>query len=168
MQGQVLNYGIKRSLNMGKQIWNIERVYVRYNIKKWRENAPVTWKNLANRHGGNPPIEYDIYERVFISRAWCTDRPHSFWFSEIATVADPHHFKSTKDWEFFWLRFWNLRYFFISYVKILRFYKKNFLIRPLLGEVPVRFFRVVLGLRGMKKKFWARSKKIFLFFNFGP
>ncbi len=37
----------------------------------------------------------------------------------------------------------------ISYVKILRFYKKNFLIGPLLGEV--RFFRVVLGLRGMKK-----------------
>ncbi len=30
-------------------------------------------------------------------------------------------FKGTQDWEFFWLRFWNLRY-----VKILRFYKKKF------------------------------------------
>ncbi len=67
--------------------------------------------------------------------------------------------KGTQDWEFFWLRFWNLRYFFVSYVKILRFYKKKFLIGPLLGEV--RFFRVVLGLRGMKKNIWARSKKKF-------
>jgi hypothetical protein len=25
-----------------------------------------------------PPIEYDIYEGVFIRQAWCTDRPHSF------------------------------------------------------------------------------------------
>ncbi len=25
-------------------------------------------------------------------------------------------FKGTQDWEFFWLRFWNLRYFFDSYV----------------------------------------------------
>ncbi len=49
--------------------------------------------------------------------------------------------KGTQDWDFFWLRFWNLHYFFISYVKILRFYKKNFLIRPLFGEI--RFFRLV-------------------------
>jgi hypothetical protein len=35
---------------------------------------------------------------------------------------------------------------FVSYVKILSFYQKNFLIGLLLGEV--RFFRVVLGLRG--------------------
>ncbi len=35
-------------------------------------------------------------------------------------------FKGTQDWEFFWLRFWNLHYFFVSYVKILRFYKKKF------------------------------------------
>ncbi len=49
--------------------------------------------------------------------------------------------KGTQDWDFFWLRFWNLYYFFISYVKILRFYKKNFLIRPLLGVI--RFFRLV-------------------------
>jgi hypothetical protein len=37
-----------------------------------------------------------------------------------------------------------LRYFFVSYIKILRFYKKNFLIGPLLREV--RFFRGT-GLR---------------------
>jgi hypothetical protein len=34
--------------------------------------------------------------------------------------------KGTQDWEFFWLRFWNLPNFFVSYVKILRFYKKKF------------------------------------------
>ncbi len=50
-------------------------------------------------------------------------------------------FKGRQDWDFFWLRFWNLYYFFISFVKILRFYKKNFLIRPLLGEI--WFFRLV-------------------------
>ncbi len=68
-------------------------------------------------------------------------------------------FKGTQDWEFFWLRFWNLRYFFVSYVKILRFSKKNFLIGPLLGEV--RFFRVVIGLRRMKKNFELGPKKFF-------
>ncbi len=31
--------------------------------------------------------------------------------------------KGTQDWEFFWLRFWNLRYFFDSYVKILKWKK---------------------------------------------
>ncbi len=72
--------------------------------------------------------------------------------------------KGTQDWEFFWLRFWNLRYFFVSYVKILRFYKKNFLIGPLLGEV--RFFRVVLGLRRMKKNFELGPKKFFFLLQF--
>ncbi len=64
--------------------------------------------------------------------------------SRVAPVLHIFHenFKGTQDWEFFGLRFWNLRYFFVSYVKILRFYKKKFLIGPLLGEV--RFFRVVL------------------------
>ena len=46
-------------------------------------------------------------------------------------------------------------------IKILQ---KNFLIGPLLGEV--RFFRVVLGLRGMKKNF--ELGQIFFFFNYGP
>ncbi len=67
--------------------------------------------------------------------------------------------KGTQDWEFFWLRFWNLRYFFVSYVKILRLYKKKNFIGPLMGEV--RFFRVVLGLRGMKKNFELGQKKKF-------
>ncbi len=71
------------------------------------------------------------------------------------------YFKGTQDWEFFWLRFWNLRFFFVSYVKILRFYTKIFLIGSFLGEV--QFFRVVLGLRGMKKIFELGKKKfIFL------
>ncbi len=47
-------------------------------------------------------------------------------------------------------------------VKISRFCKKNFLIGPVLEEV--RFFRVVLGLRGMKKNFELGQKNIFLVF----
>jgi hypothetical protein len=38
--------------------------------------------------------------------------------------------------------------------------KKKILIGPLLGEV--RFFRVELGLRGMKKKFELGPKNFFL------
>ncbi len=70
-------------------------------------------------------------------------------------------FKGTQDWDFFWLRFWNLYYFFVSHVKILRFYKKSFLIVPFWGKV--RFFRVVLGLRGIKIVFNQGQK--FFFFN---
>jgi hypothetical protein len=51
--------------------------------------------------------------------------------------------------------------FFVSYVKILRFYKRNFLIGPLLGEV--RFFRGVLGLRRMKKIFEV-GQNFFIYF----
>jgi hypothetical protein len=41
--------------------------------------------------------------------------------------------------------------------------KKNFLIGPVLGEV--RFFHVVLRLRGMKKNFELGQKNIFSFFH---
>ncbi len=74
--------------------------------------------------------------------------------------------KGTQEWEFFWLRFWILYYFIVSYVKILRFCIKNFLIGPVLEEV--RFFRVVLGLRGMKKFFELGQKNIFNFFIYEP
>jgi hypothetical protein len=49
--------------------------------------------------------------------------------------------KGTQDWEFFWLWFWILCYFIVSYAQILRFCKKHFLIRPLLGEI--QLFRAV-------------------------
>ena len=68
--------------------------------------------------------------------------------------------KGTQDWDFFLLRFWNLHYFFVTYVKILRFYQKKILIGLFLGEV--RFFRVVLGLRGMEKHF-ELGQQIFFF-----
>ncbi len=44
----------------------------------------------------------------------------------MGTISYYLQLKGTQDWEFFWLRFWNLRYFFLRYVKILRFYKKIF------------------------------------------
>ncbi len=34
-------------------------------------------------------------------------------------------FKGTQDWEFFWLRFWILCYFIVSYAQILRYCKKQ-------------------------------------------
>jgi hypothetical protein len=47
-------------------------------------------------------------------------------------------------------------YFFVSYVKILKFKKKIFLIGPLLGEVR------------KKKKFKLGQNFFFIFFNYGP
>ncbi len=76
----------------------------------------------------------------------------------------PGLFKGTQEWEFFWLRFLILYYFIVSYVKILRFCKKNFLIGPVLEQV--RFFRVVLRLRGMEKNFELGKKNIFFIFLF--
>ncbi len=54
-------------------------------------------------------------------------------------------------------------YFFVSHVKILRFHKKIFWVGPFWGEV--RFFRVVLGLRRMKKNF-ELGQIFFIFFSF--
>ncbi len=75
-------------------------------------------------------------------------------------------FKGTLEWEFFWLRFWILSYFIVSYAKIIRFWGKNFWIGPSWGEL--RFFRVVLRLRGMKKFFELGQKNIFFFFIYKP
>ncbi len=64
-----------------------------------------------------------------------------------------------KNENFFGFDFEFLLFIVISYVKILRFCKKNFLIGPVLEEV--RFFRVVLALRGMKKFLELGQKNIF-------
>ena len=78
----------------------------------------------------------------------------------------PSAFQGTQDWDFFWFRFWNLYYFFDSYVKILRFKKKNFLIEPFWGEV--RFFHVVLRLRGIKIVVNLGQKKKFFNIIYDP
>ncbi len=62
--------------------------------------------------------------------------------------------KGTQEWEFFGFDF---EFCTIS----LRFCIKNFLIGPVLEKV--RFFRVVLGLRGMKNIFELGQKLFFLF-----
>ncbi len=107
------------------------------------------------------PLQNTYYANKYNKTALPQFVIHSWIFEN---EKDVNWFKGTQDWEFFWLRFWNLRYFFVSYVKILRFYKKFFLIGPLLGEV--RFFRAVLGLRGIKKNFELVPKKIFFLLKF--
>jgi hypothetical protein len=78
----------------------------------------------------------------------------------------PSPFKGTQDWEFFWLRFWILSYFIVSYAWIKRFWWNNFLIGPLLGEL--RLFRAVLRLRAIKKIFELGQKNILIFFIYEP
>ncbi len=110
-------------------------------------------------------LKYRIRRIARIAKSLC------FWIDkQLQAASKPdftqfHPFKGTQEWEIFWLRFWILYYFIVSYVKILRFCKTNFLIGPVLEEV--RFFRVVLGLRGMKKIFELGQKffLIFLFMN---
>ncbi len=68
---------------------------------------------------------------------------------------------------FFWLRFLNLYYFFVSYVcQNIKILQKKILIGPLLGEV--WFFRVVLRLCGIKKIFELGQKNILFFFIYEP
>ncbi len=71
---------------------------------------------------------------------------------DILHVRNP--IKGTQDWEFCWLQFWNLHYFFVSYVKILRFYKKIVWLGHYWGRYD--FYD--------EKNFWARSK-FFCFFS---
>jgi|LakMenE18May11ns_1017448.scaffolds.fasta_scaffold9429400_1 hypothetical protein len=92
--------------------------------------------------------------------------PNRFMKNPRKSASLPCPFKGTQDWDFFWLRFWNLQYFFVSYVNILKFCKKNFWIGPLLGEV--RFFRVVLRLRRMKKNFELGQNFLIFFFIYEP
>jgi hypothetical protein len=63
---------------------------------------------------------------------------------------------------FFWLRFWNLYYFFVSYVQILRFYPKKFWLGHYWGRYD---FPRSLRTTQNEKKFWVRSK-FFFFFSF--
>ncbi len=74
--------------------------------------------------------------------------------------------KGTQDWEFFWLRFWNLYYFFVSYVKILRFYRKFFFVCDIIGGVTI-FPRGPRTTQN-EKKFWGRSKNFFFFLQMNP
>jgi hypothetical protein len=103
-------------------------------------------------------------EMNLMHTAWNKNgRSHNFEETDLweilARSTCVNSFKGTQEWEFFWLRFWILYYFIVSYAKILRFCKKNFMIGPVLEEV--RFFRVVPGLRGMKKIFELGQKNIF-------
>ncbi len=66
-----------------------------------------------------------------------------------------YHVKGTKDWEFFLLRFWNLRYFFVSYVNW-----------ALIGGGTI-FPRSPRTTRNEKNFELGKKKKIFSF-SYGP
>ncbi len=76
-----------------------------------------------------------------------------------ATWSKKHRFslKGTQDWEFFWLRFWNLRHFQVCQnIKILQ---KKIFDWPIIGGGTI-FPRSPRTTRN-EKKFWARSKNFF-------
>jgi hypothetical protein len=130
----------------------------------------ISWKHLAVLWIFETNIQCRNFSSFSIDEYFLVKRLKDISRSVDTHVMDqrqnPHLVKGTQDWEFFWLRFLNLRYFFVSYVKILRFYKKKFLLGPLLREV--QFFRVVLGLRGINKNFEVGQNFFFIFFNYGP
>ncbi len=157
----VVHLELQISPRIFEKIWNCRNGILRclgetdsWLSQKSHRKLHKVW--FGHKHE-NLKYSRDLHKKKYLFVNWKI-RPSLF--SLVST------FKGTQDWEFFWLRFWNLHYFFVSYVKILRFYKKNFLIGPLLGEV--RFFRVVLRLCGMKKNFELGPKIFFFFFNFGP
>ncbi len=84
--------------------------------------------------GLKSPSEYILYTGAFLFMyltVSCWFLISSGWWGESGGSSVVMLLKGTQDWEFFWLRFWNLRYFFVSHIKTLRFYNKIFLIGPL-------------------------------------
>ena len=104
-------------------------------------------------------------------KTWLEQRRQNFYVTlqtKIGPVSVYNVFKAlkgTQNWEFFCLRFWNLHYFFVSYVKILRFYKKKNFDWPVIGGGTI-FPRSPRTTQNEKKKFWVRSKFFYFFFSF--
>jgi hypothetical protein len=63
---------------------------------------------------------------IIMKREWLFFLPKWFYTATFFLLFFDLSLKGTQDWDFFLLRFWNLYYFFVSHVKILRFYKKKF------------------------------------------
>ncbi len=64
--------------------------------------------DVAIHSGSNTP-------RFGIPMHWCTEFYIRYFQIANNCTRRRRIFKGTQDWEFFWLRFWNLRYFFVSY-----------------------------------------------------
>jgi hypothetical protein len=86
--------------------------------RDWETKTQNGERNTAHHRG--------LYHSLWGRRSWgctayaCTDRPKK-------------PLKGTQEWELFWLRFWILYYFIVSYVQILRFCKKNFFDQATIG-----------------------------------
>jgi len=92
-----------------------------------------------------PPLKVSI-------QIWMV-MPRAAWFYRLAhqvfrLLHNWPPLKGTQDWDFFWLWFWNLYYFFISYVKKLRFYQKNFFDQAIIGGDTI--FPLSLRLSGIE------------------
>ncbi len=80
----------------------------------------------------------------------------------------PSPFKGTQDWEFFWLRFWILSNFIVTYAWIIRFWWNFFYWTIIGGATIIELFHVVLRLRAMKNIFELGQKNILIFFIYEP
>ncbi len=69
------------------------------------------------------------------------------WYLQHVITFVTFKIKGTQDWDVFWLRFWNLYYFFISYVKILRL-NFFFFYQAIIGGDTI--FPLSLGLSGIE------------------
>jgi hypothetical protein len=89
-------------------VWNLHSIVFLAKTKTW----VAFFANLECKRSKRKIKKIQKYKLIFLSISF------NFHFIPI------NRFKGTQDWDFFWLRFWNLYYFFLSYVKILRL--KNF------------------------------------------
>jgi hypothetical protein len=77
------------------------------------------WLLEKARTNGIKILIHSASSKWWKTKVW-NDLPH-WQIYEMKNLSLLWKLKGTQDWEFFWLRFWNLRYFVDSYVKILRF-----------------------------------------------
>jgi hypothetical protein len=93
--------------------------------------SPQSWKVLIQNLSPSDPTDHlsglekmVCYLSLFRVPIW---QGRIIWMHELCQL------KGTQDLEFFWLRFWFLCYFFVSFAQILRFCKKTFSVHATIG-----------------------------------
>ncbi len=135
------------------------------------EASPVAWRKFWSNVKSTKWILLYSVRTVYIETTWSDlaeshhprNKSHQLRTMHLRGHTSPVPWlKGTQDWDFFGYDFeiCNISLLVVSIIKILL---KKFLIGPVLGAV--RFFPVVLRLRGMKKNFELGKKNIFSFFH---